>query len=56
MISLWVIMDRLIKVAHFRPVKTTYTGPQLAELYMSRIVYFHGVTMMIVSDRETQVT
>jgi hypothetical protein len=24
--SLWEIMDRLTKVAHFIPVKTTYTG------------------------------
>jgi hypothetical protein len=39
MISLWVIVDRLTKVAHFRPVKTTYTGPQLAELYSYRIVF-----------------
>jgi hypothetical protein len=52
--SLCVIVDRLTKVVHFRPVKTTYTGPQLAELYMPRIVCFHGVPMRIVSDRETQ--
>jgi hypothetical protein len=31
-------LDRLTKVAHFIPVKTTYSGPQLAELYMLRIV------------------
>jgi hypothetical protein len=55
MISLWVIMDRLTKVAHFMLVKTTYTRPQLAELYMPRIVCFHGVPTRIVSDRETQV-
>jgi hypothetical protein len=54
MISLWVIVDRLTKVAHFRPIKTTYIGPQLAELYNYRIIYFHGVPMRIVSDRETQ--
>jgi hypothetical protein len=30
--SLWVIVDRLTKVAHFIPVKMTYTRPQLAEL------------------------
>jgi hypothetical protein len=36
--SIWVIMDRLTKVAHFIPVKTTYSGLQLAKLYMSRIV------------------
>jgi hypothetical protein len=51
--SLLVIVDRLAKVAHFVPVNMTYTGPQLAELYSSRIVCFYGVLMRIVSDRET---
>jgi hypothetical protein len=36
--SIWVIVDRLTKVAHFIPVKTSYSGAKLAELYMSRIV------------------
>jgi hypothetical protein len=54
--SIWVIMDRLTKVAHFIPVKTTYTGAKLAELYMSRIVCLHGVPKKIVSDRGTQFT
>jgi transposase InsO family protein len=44
-------VDRLTKVAHFIPVKTTYSGPQLAELYMSWIV-----SKKIVSDRGTQFT
>jgi hypothetical protein len=52
--SIWVIMDRLTKVAHFIPAKTTYSGPQLAELYMSRIVCLHGVLKKIVSDRGNQ--
>jgi transposase InsO family protein len=34
----------------------TYTGPQLEELYMSRIVCLHGVPKKIVSDRGTQFT
>jgi transposase InsO family protein len=54
--SIWVIVDRLTKVAHFIPVKTTYIGPQLAELYMLRIVCLHGVPKKIVSDRGTQFT
>jgi hypothetical protein len=54
--SIWVIMDRLTKVAHFIPVKTTYPGPQLALLYISRIVYLHRVPKKIVSDRGTQFT
>jgi hypothetical protein len=54
--SIWVIVDRLTKVAHFIPVKTTYSGSQLAELDMSRIVYLHGVPRKIVSDRGTRFT
>jgi hypothetical protein len=54
--SIWVIVDRLTKVAHFLPVKTTYRGPTLAELYMERIVCLHGVPKKIVSDRGTQFT
>jgi hypothetical protein len=30
--SIWVIVDRLTKVAQFIPVKTTYSKPQLAEM------------------------
>ena len=41
--SIWVIVDRLTKVAHFIPVKTTHSSARLAELYMSRIVCLHGV-------------
>jgi transposase InsO family protein len=54
--SIWVIMDRLTKVAHFIPVKTTYSRPQLTELYMLRIVCLDGVPKKIVSDRGTQFT
>jgi hypothetical protein len=54
--SIWVIVDRLTKVAHFIPVKTTHSGARLAELYMSRIVCLHGVPKRIVSDRGTQFT
>jgi transposase InsO family protein len=51
-----VIVDQLTTVAHFIPVKTTYSEPQLAELYMSRIVCLHGVPKKIASDRGTQFT
>ena len=54
--SIWVVVDRLTKVAHFIPVKITYNGAKLAELYMSRIVCLHGVPKKIVSDRGTQFT
>ena len=50
---IWVIVDQLTKVAHFLPVKTTYTGARLVELYMERIVCLYGVPKKIVSDRGT---
>jgi hypothetical protein len=52
--SIWVIVDRLTKVAHFISTKTTYSGAKLAELYMSRIMCLHGVPKKIVSDRGSQ--
>jgi len=54
--SIWVVVDRLMKVAHFIPVNTTYSGARLAELYNSQIVYLHGVPKKIISDRGSQFT
>jgi hypothetical protein len=54
--SIWVIVDRLTKAAHFILVKTTYSGAKLAELYMSRIVCLHGVPKKIMLDRGSQFT
>jgi hypothetical protein len=49
--SIKVIVDHLTKVVHFIPVKTTYSGAKLVELYMSRIVCLHGVPKKIMLNR-----
>ncbi|WVZ80746.1 LOW QUALITY PROTEIN: hypothetical protein U9M48_028201 [Paspalum notatum var. saurae] len=54
--SIWVVVDRLTKVAHFIPVNTTYSGARLAELYISWIVCLHGVPKRIISDKSSQFT
>jgi hypothetical protein len=54
--SIWVIIDRFSEVAHFIPVKTTYKGANLVELYIAKIVCLHGVPKKIVSNRGTQFT
>jgi hypothetical protein len=54
--SIWVIIDRLTKVAHFIPVKTTFGGATLARIYLKEIVKLHGIPRKIVSDRGTQFT
>ena len=50
--SVWVIVDRLTKAAHFLAVKTTDTLVTLSRLYIEDIVRLHGVPSSIVSDRD----
>ena len=50
--SIWVVVDRLTKAAHFIPTKSTRTAEYLAELYINNIVRLHGIPKEIVSDRD----
>ena len=52
--SIWVIVDRLTKSAHFIPVRKDYRASEYAKIYFNRIVSLHGVPKTIVSDRGTQ--
>ena len=54
--SIWVIVDRLTKSAHFLPVLKTYSVETLCELYIKEIVKLHGVPVSIVSDRDARFT
>ena len=54
--SIWVIVDRLTKSAHFLPVRDRYTVNKYAELYLTKIICLHGVPKSIVSDRDPQFT
>lgn len=36
--SIWVIVDRLTKIAHFIAIKTTYQVEKLAKLYMDNVL------------------
>jgi hypothetical protein len=52
--SIWVIVDRLTKLAHFLLVKNAFRLPQYAEKYIAEIVQLHGIPKTIVSDRGSQ--
>jgi hypothetical protein len=52
--SIWVIMYRLTKSAHFIPVNTNYSAQKYVEIYIARMLYLHGVSKMIISDRGSQ--
>jgi hypothetical protein len=52
--SIWVIVDRLTKSAHFLSVHTTYNAKKYAEIYLDQIVRLHGVPKTIISDHGVQ--
>ena len=54
--SIWVVVDRLTKSAHFLPVKTGFSAENYARLFLREIVHLHGVPVVIISDRGPQFT
>ena len=50
--AVWVIVDRLTKLAHFLAVRMTFTLERFCRLYIREIVRLHGVPISIVSDRD----
>jgi hypothetical protein len=52
--SIWVIVDRLTKSAHFIPVHTKYRVEKYVEIYIARVLCLHGVPKMIISDQGSQ--
>ena len=54
--AVWVIVDRMKKVAHFIPIRYKPNNGILARLYMEHIVRLHGVPLSIVSDRDPSFT
>ncbi|GJZ15244.1 putative reverse transcriptase domain-containing protein [Tanacetum coccineum] len=54
--TIWVIVDRLTKSAHFLPMKKMDSMEKLTRLYLKEIVCRHGVLVSIISDRDSHFT
>ncbi|KAI3686167.1 hypothetical protein L1987_79840 [Smallanthus sonchifolius] len=54
--SIWVIIDRLTKSAHFLPIREDFKVEKLARIYIDEIVSRHGVPVNIISDRDARFT
>ncbi|GJT88048.1 putative reverse transcriptase domain-containing protein [Tanacetum coccineum] len=54
--TIWVIVDRLTKSAHFIPTRETDSMETLTRLYIKEIVSRHGVPISIISDRNNHFT
>jgi hypothetical protein len=51
-----VIIDRLTKMAHFVPTKSTVTSALTADLFLEHVFRYHGMPESIVSDRDPKFT
>ncbi|GKD87737.1 putative reverse transcriptase domain-containing protein [Tanacetum coccineum] len=54
--TIWVIVDRLTKSAHFLPIKKMDSMEKLTQLYLKEVVCRHGVPVSIISDRDSHFT
>ena len=54
--SIWVIVDRLTKSAHFIPIQESISAEKLADIYIREIVARHGLPVSVISDRDVRFT
>ncbi|GJT91861.1 putative reverse transcriptase domain-containing protein [Tanacetum coccineum] len=54
--TIWVIVDRLTKSAHFLPMREMDLMEKLMKLYMKEVVTRHGVPVSIISDHDGRFT
>ncbi|GKC83198.1 putative reverse transcriptase domain-containing protein, partial [Tanacetum coccineum] len=54
--AIWVIVDRLTKLAHFLAIHEDFNTEKLTRLYIDVIVACHGVPVSIISDRDGRFT
>ena len=54
--SIWVIVDRLTKSAHFIPIQESISAEKLTDIYIREVVARNEVQVSIVSYRDVQFT
>jgi hypothetical protein len=50
--SIMVVVEKLTKVAHFIPLKTTHRAADVADIFLKEVARLHGIPKTIVSDRD----
>ena len=51
---IFVVVDRFLKMAYFRPCNKTNEATYITELYFKEVTILHGIPKSIVFDRDTK--
>jgi hypothetical protein len=51
---IFVVVDRLMKFAHFFPIATDFSAAQVAELFFREVFRLHDLPKTIISDRDNK--
>ena len=52
--SIFVVIDKLSKAAHFILVKSTYKAVNIADIFLKEIFRLHRIPKAIISDRDVK--
>ena len=52
--SIFLVIDKLSKAAHFIPIKSTYNTVNIADIFLKEIFILHGIPKSIISDRDVK--
>ena len=54
--SIFVVINKQSKAAHFIPAKMTYKVMNIADIFLKEIFRLHGIPKVIISDRDVKFT
>jgi hypothetical protein len=54
--SIMVVVEKIMKDAHFIPLNTTHKAPNIVDMFVREITQFHDIPKTIVSDRDLKFT
>ena len=52
--SIFVVIDKMLKAAHFIPVKSTCKAVNISNIFLKEIFRLHGIPKAIISDRDVK--
>ena len=54
--SIFIVIDKMSKVAHFIPMKSTYKAVNIADIFLKEIFRLHGIPKVIISYQDVKFT